>query len=218
MTSSRIIHIIDDEAAIRESIGQWLSRKYEVLLFASGKEYLAKSLDFLNKDHGSTCILLDFQMPDINGVELQKTLKLMNTTTPIIFMSGNANQRDIINAWRGGATDFLLKPFGPKQIIEVIEKQFLITDQKNLQSNIELPITSREAQVLLLLGSGLSQKQVAEKLSISINTVKMFRAFLKDKLGLDSLSELIRFYEKNRQSIEHMANQKLRSKNVKIDK
>ena len=206
MNFPKRIHIIDDEPVVRKSISQWLSRKYEVETFASGKEYLSK-LAYFNSDAPiSTCILIDFQMPELNGIELQKALKLINNKYPIIFMSGNALQGDIIEAWRGGAIDFLLKPFGPKQIIEIIDKQFLLHDQNSPSINIALPITKREAQVLVLIGRGGSQKDVADELQISINTVKMFRGFLKDKLGLRSLAELIRFYEKNKCAIEHIAN------------
>lgn len=209
------IHIIDDEPVIRESLSEWLSKKYEVLCFSSSEEYIEAQKKFNRSDLTPTCILLDFQMPGMNGVELQNTLKQLNTQFPIIFMSGNALQADIIDAWHGGAIDFILKPFGPAKISEALEKQFnllissagSIKPASTLRPEVQLPITRREAQVLLLLGSGCSQSEVGMRLGISLSTVKMYRGFLKDKLSLNSLTELIRFCDSHKQSIENIANQ-----------
>ena len=209
------IHIIDDEPVIRESLSEWLSKKYEVLCFSSGEEYIEAQKKFNHSDLTPTCILLDFQMPGMNGVELQNTLKQLNTQFPIIFMSGNALQADIIDAWHGGAIDFILKPFGPAKVSEALEKQFnlLVSSAASIKSastsmpEMQLPITRREAQVLLLLGGGCSQSEVGVRLGISLSTVKMYRGFLKDKLNLNSLTELIRFCDGHKQSIEGIANQ-----------
>ena len=209
------IHIIDDEPVIRESISGWLSKKYEVLSFASAEDYLDAMQKMDSNDQVDTCILLDFQMLGINGVELQNKLKQLNHKFPIIFMSGNAHQSDIIDAWHGGAIDFLLKPFSPTKINEVLEKQFKLmkdgfgssTTVDSLQEEISLPITRREAQVLLLLGNGKSQLEVAQTLGISLSTVKMYRTFLKDKLALNTLTELIRYCDSHQKSIKKIAAQ-----------
>lgn len=209
------IHIIDDEPVIRESISGWLSKKYEVLSFASAEDYLDAVQKMDPNDQSDTCILLDFQMLGVNGVELQNKLKQLNHQFPIIFMSGNAHQWDIIDAWHGGAIDFLLKPFSPIKITEVLERQFNLmkdgleksTAITSQQEEINLPITRREAQVLLLLGNGQSQLEVAHNLGISLSTVKMYRTFLKDKLALNSLAELIRYCDSHQKSIEKIASQ-----------
>ncbi len=208
------IHIIDDELVIRESMSEWLSKNYEVHTFSSAEKYLKAMDQFDQGDAIPTCILLDFQMPGINGVELQKTLKRLNSKFPIIFMSGNALQADIIDAWRGGAFDFILKPFGPSKINEILDNQFILMEKSityndkatDRKPEIHIPITRREAQILLLLGKGHSQLEVAQQLGISLNTVKMYRSFLRDKLDLNNLAELIQFFNKHQESIEKIAN------------
>ncbi|MBU3638746.1 response regulator transcription factor [Polynucleobacter sp. AP-RePozz3-80-G7] len=209
------IHIVDDELVIRESIGGWLSKKYEVFSYASGEEYLEATKKFNPKDQTLTCLLLDFQMTGINGVELQNQLKHLDANFSIIFMSGNAHQSDIIDAWHGGAIDFLLKPFSPIKINELLDKQFSLMEQRtdidskieSLSPDVKISITRREAEVLLLLGSGSSQREVGHQLGISLNTVKMYRSFLKDKLGLNTLTELIRYYDSHLKAIEKIAGQ-----------
>lgn len=205
------IHIVDDELVIRESISEWLSRRYEVCSFTSGEEYLEETKKFNPQDRTLTCILLDFQMRGINGVEVQKQLKHLSTNFSIIFMSGNAHQSDIIDAWHGGAVDFLLKPFTPIKINDILEKHFNLLEQhkfnkvEQFRPDFQIPITRREAQVLLLLGNGSSQSEVGQRLDISISTVKMYRTFLKDKLGLNTLAELVRYCDRHLKSIEKIA-------------
>lgn len=213
--NNKRIHIVDDELVIRESISGWLSKKYEVFSYASGEEYLEATKKFNPKDQALTCLLLDFQMTGINGVELQNQLKHLNANFSIIFMSGNAHQSDIIDAWHGGAIDFLLKPFSPIKINELLDKQFSLMEQhtyigsksESLIPEVGISITRREAEVLLLLGGGSSQREVGQQLGISINTVKMYRSFLKDKLGLNTLTELIRYCDSHLKSIKKIAGQ-----------
>jgi DNA-binding NarL/FixJ family response regulator len=131
-------------------------------------------------------------------------------------MSGNAKQSDVIDAWHGGAVDFILKPFTAGKISSSLEKLFSTAAQNQLkikssednQPEIDLPITQREAQVLLLLGKGHEQQEVAEILGLSLRTVKMYRTFLKNKLGLHTLMELGRYYDKYQASIEKIATSK----------
>jgi FixJ family two-component response regulator len=203
--------IIDDEPIIRTSLESWLSPKFKVCSFDSAQSFLKAYEDFELEDGLASCILLDFQMPEMNGVELQKCLRVMNTDFPIIFMSGNVQQSDIIDAWRGGAVDFILKPFTPQQLTDTLEKQFkAIKQAESIQSlpvtkPIQIQITKREAEVLLLLGNGHQQHEVAERLGISIRTVKMYRTFLKNKLDLNTLGELIKYCQQYKSLIQKIA-------------
>jgi len=211
MNKSKVI-VVDDEAIVRAGLENWLSCDYQVVSFDGASAFLDAFNQFEFEDAITTCILLDFQMPGMNGVELQQALKAMNAEFPIIFMSGNAQQVDIIDAWRGGAVDFILKPFTPAQISGAIETQFKryqqnrpnrpISDSKPF---IHIPITKREAEVLLLLGNGSQQAEVANILGISVRTVKMYRSFLKNKLGLNTLAELVRFCGQYEESIKKIA-------------
>ena len=212
MKNHRVI-IVDDDADIRDGLQAWLSQDYLVEAFDGAESFLDPINNFDFEDHIASCILLDFQMPDINGVELQKTLKQIHCEFPIIFMSGNAHQSDVIDAWHEGAVDFILKPFEPRKMSAALEKLFAsakrLQDSLQSQSNsvppIDPPITQREAQVLLLLGKGHEQQEVAEILGLSLRTVKMYRTFLKNKLNLHTLMELGRYYDKHQLSIEKIA-------------
>jgi FixJ family two-component response regulator len=215
MIKKRVI-IVDDDLDVREGLVAWLTQNYQVDSFESAESLLIAITNFDFEDGVPTCILLDFQMQGMNGVELQHTLKQINIEFPIIFMSGNAKQSDVIDAWHGGAVDFILKPFTAGKISSSLEKLFATAAQNQLkikssednQPEINLPITQREAQVLLLLGKGHEQQEVAEILGLSLRTVKMYRTFLKNKLGLHTLMELGRYYDKYQASIEKIATSK----------
>jgi len=212
MKNTRVI-IVDDDSDLRESLSAWLSQDYLVEAFDSAESFLLAINDFNFEDQIPTCIVLDFKMPGMNGVELQKTLKEINVEFPIIFMSGNALQADVIDAWQEGAVNFILKPFAASKISDALQGLFTKVNQQKIDkrdvpsetSTIELPINQREAQVLLLLGKGCQQYEVAEILGLSLRTVKMYRASIKEKLRLHTLMELGRYYDKHQLSIEKIA-------------
>lgn len=207
MNTSRVI-IVDDESVIREGLQDWLSHDYSVCVFDSAESFLSSLTSF--KDETPACILLDLQMPGMTGIELQNELNQLNVQFPIIFMSGNALQSDIIDAWQGGAVDFLLKPFTAAQVSNKLEKafnsnNFIQNKNGKAQALTDIPITKREAQVLLLLGKGCQQFEVAQSLNLSLRTVKMYRTSLKNKLGLNTLMELARFYDEHHHTISKIA-------------
>jgi FixJ family two-component response regulator len=212
MIQSRVI-IVEDDTPLRQSLSEWLSEHYEVAEFESAEAFLGSIHDFAFEDGLPTCMLLDFQMPGMTGVDLQANLKLMNIDCPIIFMSGNAQHADIIDAWRGGAVDFLLKPFSGNQVSHVLSTIFAKAEKIKLAAPpitvatlpTHIPISQREAEVLLLLGGGRRQNEVAEILGITLRTVKMHRANLKNKLGLNTLFELTRYCNENKLSIQKIA-------------
>lgn len=215
MSLSRVI-IVDDEQDIREALYTWLSKNYVVDCFESAESAIDAIKTATFNDGIPTCILIDLNMPYINGIELQSNLMELNVRYPIIFISGSAMQTDIIKAWQGGAMDFILKPFSPSQISESIKKAFdrleksrdLTTAVPSENTLIEIPITHREAQVLILLGKGLQQTEVANQLDISLRTVKMYRTFIKNKLNLNTQMDLARYCDKHCKSIELIANSK----------
>jgi FixJ family two-component response regulator len=212
MKNFRVI-IVDDDPDLRESLQAWLSQDYLVTAFDSAKSFLLAIKDFDFEDGVPTCIVLDFKMPGMNGVELQKNLKEINVEFPIIFMSGNALQSDVIDAWQEGAVNFILKPFAASKISDVLQRLFTKINQQqkdkrdisDITTTIDLPINQREAQVLLLLGKGCQQNEVADILGLSLRTVKMYRASIKEKLRLNTLMELGRYYDRYQTSIEKIA-------------
>ena len=209
MRQLRVI-LVEDDAALRGSLADWLSKEYLVTQFESAEDLLGAINNFDLEDGISTCILLDFQMPGMNGVELQTKLREMNIEFPVIFTSGNAQQADIIDAWHGGANDFLLKPFTGEKVSQVLQALFQQSNSMKLAAAsipitnhlTSIPISKREAQVLLLLGKGFRQHEIADTLNISLRTVKWHRANIKNKLGLNTLVEIARYCDQHKLQIE----------------
>lgn len=212
MNSTRVI-VIDDEIAVQEAFVALLSEDYQVNCFDSAESFLDSYNNFDFEDGVPSCILLDFQLPGMTGVELQTSLKQLNVEFPIIFMSGNAQPADVIGAWNGGAIKFLLKPFTADQISNTLTELFLalakerelIRPEDSSLEVIEPPINQREAQVLLLLGKGLQQTEVAKTLGLSLRTIKMYRASLKEKLKINTLMELARYCDKHLKLIQKIS-------------
>lgn len=212
MKNSKVI-IVEDELAVRDSLSEWLLPDYEVSCFDSAEAFMDAINQLQMGDGLSTCILLDFQMPGMTGVELQANLKLLNIDFPILFMSGNAQQSDIIDAWRGGAVDFILKPFSGTELSNALVQIFQKSNDPksslstgiNSEALLDLPITQREAEVLQLLGQGRRQNEVADLLGITLRTVKMYRANLKNKLNLNTVIELARYYDEHSRLIKKIA-------------
>lgn len=220
MRNKRLL-IVEDDFAVRKALTAWFRQEFDVINFESANDFLQSMKSFDFEDGIPTAMLLDFQMPGMNGVELQTAIRQINIEFPILFMSGNAEKKDVIDAFRGGAVDFILKPFSGAQISAVIRQLFdeiesslsLAKATTTASALIDLPITPREADVLLLLGRGHRQHEVAEILGIALRTVKMYRGYLKDKLGLDTLVQLTRFCDQNNESIQQIATHHFRKNN-----
>lgn len=201
--NKKTIFVVDDHLDIREGAMAFLSSDFHVVCFESAIEMLNKG----ELIHTADCALIDLRMPTIDGFSLHAELKKTSFRSPIIFMSGEASKADVIEAWRGGAVDFILKPFSGEEIKQRIDAILASDKEAGTQEATravaggDLPITRREAQVLLLLGQGLQQNEVAMKLNISIRTVKMYRHFIKSKLGLNSMVDIGRFFAGQREYI-----------------
>lgn len=170
--------------------------------FSSALEFLA-----LEGYQSNSCLVLDNHMPGFSGLELQKELIKRDTLIPIVFMSGASITTDIVKAIKGGAYQFLQKPFGMKELISSIsgaideqhEVDVSIAEEDNRKQKLKL-LTPRESQHLDLLCLGHSNKSISKVLGISISTVEFHRANLNKKLSTNSLSELILFYRDLRAS------------------
>lgn len=199
MTRQSII-VIDDQEEMRDGLQAFLSAYFEVRCVNS-------ALDFLNaaKAIGQPdCILLDLRMPVMDGHDLLVELKAIKFNSPVIFMSGDAEKSDILQAWHGGAADFILKPFSGAELKSCIDKLLNAPARGQGHADPAPSITRREAQVLVLWGQGLKQHEVAERLGLSLRTVKMYRGSIKDKLELNSLVDIARFCDSNEQILRSL--------------
>lgn len=163
-------------------------------------------IQFLNYDkHFAPAVVVsDMRMPHMTGVELQERLKELGRAMPMIIISGESTDQQIITALKNGAIDFLLKPFARESLLAVVAKGIEI-DSAAMQSvirvsefNEKLKILSpRERQVFQLLSQGFSNKELMENLNISLPTAKQYKSEVMYKLRLRSLSELIALSAEN---------------------
>lgn len=191
----RTVYVVDDDASVRKSFGRLLrTAGYQVETFASADEFLAHPLSI---EPG--CLLLDLKMPGRNGLELQEALVAARKAIPIIFVTGHGDISASVRAMKGGAVDFLTKPYSAEDLLEAVERA-MAKDKRDRRERAQLTdlqsraraLTPREAEVLRLVVRGLLNKQVAAELGISEKTVKVHRARVMQKMRADSMADLVR--------------------------
>lgn len=195
MTDRRMIHIVDDEEAIRRSAGFMLKTSgYTVATYPSGVAFLR---EVRHVEPG--CILLDVRMPDMDGLEVQKVLSERGVAMPIIILTGHGDISIAVRAMKAGAVEFIEKPFVKATLVDAITAGFARLDGLGKRSEraaeaavLIAGLTSREQDVLKGLADGLPNKTIAFDLGISPRTVEVHRANLMAKLNVKSLSEALR--------------------------
>lgn len=206
---ARQVVIVDDDPDIRAAMIAWLSNDYEVLSFESAETVLKALSTGRLVLLPRACVIIDVQMVGMNGLALLTQLREQSAQAAIVLMSGVARQDQIIQAWRDGAKDFLLKPFNIDELTTVLQKCFdqqeatLASKSPELQyaKTLLKDLSPREAGVLLLLADGRKQQEVADDLGIALRTVKKHRANISLKLGLEKLADLVRFCDEHRSEI-----------------
>lgn len=191
----RLIHLVDDEAAIRRSASFMLKTSgFQVRVYESGLELLKSSADL-----ETGCILLDIRMPGMDGLEVQQALKEKGVALPVIIMTGHGDVSLAVKAMKAGAVDFIEKPFEKAVLLAAIDQgieRLKRSDSSREQATdaaVRLKaLTPREREVLDGLAQGLPNKSIAYDLGISPRTVEIHRANLMAKLGVRSLSEALR--------------------------
>ena len=190
-----IIHVVDDDPSFRTAVTRLLrAAKYEVRGYESATE-------FLNSDpcSGPGCILLDLQMPGVSGLDLQESLARMEERLPVIFLTGHGDIPASVRAMKAGAVDFLTKPVRREALLTAVQNA-LGVDAKGRAARANLRelqnryanLTLREREVLAHVVSGKLNKQIAFDLGAAERTIKAHRASIMDKLGVQSVAELVR--------------------------
>ena len=192
--AERIVFVIDDDAAMRETLGSlFRSVGLRVELFGSAREFA----EFRMPDIAS-CLVLDIRLPGVSGLEFQTELAAKDIRIPIIFMTGHGDIPMSVKAMKAGAIDFLTKPFREQDILDAVIRS-LERDQERRDSEkgvAELrsrfaSLTSREQEVIALVLDGLMNKQIAAKLGVSEITVKVHRGHMMQKMKARSVIELV---------------------------
>jgi FixJ family two-component response regulator len=196
---SPTVVVIDDEPSVRKSLGRLLrGAGYRVELLASAREFLERTWE---EDVG--CLVLDVQMPDLNGMELQAALAEGGRPPSIVFITGHGDIPTSVRAMRAGATDFLSKPFDERELLDAIERALLKTVQETRERAVSgeaqrliESLTPREREVLLHVLAGEMNKQIATALGTSEKTVKVHRGRVMHKMGVQSVADLVRLCER----------------------
>jgi FixJ family two-component response regulator len=194
------VFLVDDDDSVLRALGRLIkSAGYEVQTFVSARAFL-DSGDF---QKGPACLVLDVRMPGLNGLDLQRELQAARATLPIIFITGYGDIPTTVRAMKAGAVDFLPKPLKDTVLLRAIE-QALARAARDQAERLDLEalshrrdtLTPREREVMALVVRGLLNKQIAFELGTVEKTIKVHRARVMQKMGVDSLAALVRVADK----------------------
>ena len=197
MTKAGHIYLIDDDDSMRGSLTRMLREVgYLVEDYASALKFLEKSVPV-----SPAVILLDMQMPDMKGVDLQEKLIQLGRKTPIVFVSGQSHPHQIVQGLKKGAIDFLFKPFNLEEMLKAVADaiEFDRRQLKRVSVDMETKreyesLTPREREVCTWLVEGLLNKDIAVKLGTTDATIKVHKARVMSKMHVDSVQTLVKKY------------------------
>lgn len=204
-TEKQLVFIVDDDARIREALGDLLaSHGLRTIAFASARDYIAA-----DKPDIPACLILDIELPDINGLDLQGQIATTNHP-PIVFITGHGDIPTSVRAIKRGAVDFLTKPFSDTDLMAAITAA-INQDRDDRTARAELEalqrrykeLTPREREVFPLVVSGLLNKQAAAELGISEVMLQIHRRNVTQKMGVDSFADLVRVAERLEIPVTH---------------
>jgi FixJ family two-component response regulator len=191
---NEVVFVVDDDYRLREALQELLTAAgMNVVTFGSAAAFLA-----CRRPDAPACLILDVDLPDISGLELQSRLE-PDDHPPIVFITGHGDVPSSVRALKAGAVDFLTKPFSESDLLGAIETA-LANDRRARRDRSEIDVlkrrlstlTPREREVLPLVVSGLLNKQAAVELGISEVTLQIHRGKIMRKMDAQSLAELVR--------------------------
>ena len=194
-----LVYVVDDDVSAREGVARLIcSAGLTAKTFASGEEFLAASR---SKIPG--CLILDLNLPGLNGLDLQEEIAESDTEVPIIFLTGCGDIPMTVRAVKAGAANFLTKPVDDEELLKAVrqalERSRLVLARETQMEELRdsyASLTPREMQVMALVVSGLLNKQVGGELGIAEKTVKAHRGLVMQKMKANSIADLVKMAEK----------------------
>jgi FixJ family two-component response regulator len=196
-----IVYLVDDDAAVCRSLARLLKTVgYRARMFNSPDEFLRHY-----QDEAPACLVLDMHLPGMTGLELQRELAAAERLLPIVFITGHGDVPTSVQAMKGGAVDFLPKPFLDADLLKAVD-QALDRSRQQFALRLEFVrvrqrlegLTQRERQVLAGVVEGKLNKQIAVELGTTEKTVKVHRGRVMEKMAANSVPELVRAVERFR--------------------
>jgi FixJ family two-component response regulator len=196
--SEAVIAVVDDDPSVRQGLQRLIrSVGWKAETFASAQEFLARP-----PTEAPSCLVLDLQLPDLSGLDLQKRMAEVGLETPIVFLTGHGNIPASVQAMKAGAVEFLTKPVDEQDLLRAIQEA-IERDRRTRQQHADMrqlrdryeSLTPREQEVMRQVVSGLLNKQIAAELRITEDTVKFHRGHIMRKMRADSLADLVRMAE-----------------------
>jgi FixJ family two-component response regulator len=189
------VYVVDDDEAVRDSL-QWLleGKDYRVRCFDSAESFLSRY-----DAREVACLIVDIRMAGMTGLDLQNRLIERQSPLPIVFITGHGDVPMAVDTMKKGAMDFIQKPFKEEALVSLVER--MLEQAKTTFAEHQLTasrdallgkLTSREAQVLERIVAGRLNKQIADDLAISIKTVEAHRANIMEKLGANTVADLLK--------------------------
>jgi FixJ family two-component response regulator len=189
------VYVVDDDEAVRDSI-QWLleGQDYRVRCFESAEVFLARY-----DPREVACLIIDIRMNGMSGLDLQDRLLERQSPLPVAFITGHGDVPLAVDTMKKGAMDFIQKPFKENELVSLVERMlaqarigFAEHQQAASRDALLAKLTGREAQVLERIVAGRLNKQIADDLGISIKTVEAHRANIMEKLGANTVADLLK--------------------------
>lgn len=196
-----VVFVVDDDASVRAGTRSLLaSMGFEVQTFESASEFLGSK-----RPEVPSCLVLDVRLPGLSGLDLQRELVASGTSIPIIFITGHGDVPMSVEAMKGGAVEFLTKPFRDQQLLDAVQHA-IARDRVEREKRAEVAevrrryesLTPRERDVMVRVVAGRLNKQIAFELGTAEITVKVHRARVMEKLQVESLAALVHLAEQLR--------------------
>ena len=194
MSADPIVFLIDDDDGVRRSLDALLrANGLKVAAFASARDFLAQ----FDPD-AAGCLVTDVRLPGMSGIELLQQMRSQNCHMPVIVITGHGDVPLAVEAMKGGAVDFIEKPFRDHVLLTAVRRALELASEdreqriaaREVQTRL-MTLTPREHQVLDMVVAGKANKVIAIDLDLSIKTVEFHRAHVMEKMGAESLAELV---------------------------